>query len=81
MQCPKVDCIRNIHLSRWNIGHTEGRCPRFLHDLNHMVLLLPAVYECENGHELFSTDPYILGQFPEESIYFVPSLWSNSGVC
>ena len=79
---PKNGLHKEYSPSRWNIGHCDGHCPTLLHDLNHMVLLLPAVYECDNGHKPLSTDPYILGQFPEkEYIYFIPLLWSNSRVC
>ena len=63
VQCSRVDCKSKIHLVQWHVGHSDGRCPRLLHDLNHMVLLLPAVYGCDNGHEGLSTDPCILKQF------------------
>ena len=44
-----------------------------------MVLLLPAVYGCENGHAVLYTDPYILKQFPEEE--FIPFiLFHRSGI-
>ena len=66
VQCSRVDCKSNIHLLRWNVGRSDNHSPRLLHDLNHMVLLLPAVYGCENGHDVLSTDLHILKQFPEE---------------
>ena len=79
MQCSRVDCKSKIHLVQWHVGRSDGRCPRLLHDLNHMVLLLPAVYGCDNGHEILSTDPCILKQFPEEE--FIPFiLFHRSGV-
>ena len=79
MQCSRVDCKKKIHLVRWNVGRSDGHCPRLLHDLNHMVLQLSAVYGCDNGHEVLSTDPCILKQFPEEE--FIPLiLFHHSGV-
>ena len=66
LQCSKSACKSKVHLVRWNVGRSDGHSPRLLHDMNHVVLLLPAVYGCDNGHEFLSTDPYILKQFPEE---------------
>ena len=66
MQCPKADCVAKVHLCRWNIGHSEGHCPRLIHDINYLLILVPEVYECDNKHEIVSTDPFILQQFPEE---------------
>ena len=44
-----------------------------------MVLLVPALYACDNGHQTLATDPYILQQFPEaEHIPFI--LFHRSGV-
>ncbi len=79
VQCPKVSCGSKLHLGRWNVGHSDGHCPRFLHELNHIVILLPALYRCDNDHELLSTDPYILRQLPEEE-YIPFSLFHRSGV-
>ena len=62
VKCPNVDCGNRIYFVRWNIGHSDG----LLHDLHHMVLLLPAVYGCQNGHEVLSTDLYIPTRFTEE---------------
>ena len=79
VKCPNVDCGNKIYFVRWNIGHSDGHSPRLLHDLHHMVLLLPAVYGCQNGHEVLSTDPYILMQFTEEE-YIPFILFHRSGV-
>ena len=79
LECAKNDCKSRVHLLRWNVGHSDGRSPRLLHELNYIVLLLPAVYECDDGHEIVSTDPYILNQFPEEE--FIPFiLFHRSGI-
>ena len=65
VQCPKMNCKSNIKLLRWNSGHSDGHCPRLLHDVTHMVVLVPAIYVCDNGHEILSTNPYILKKITE----------------
>ena len=74
VQCSRMDCKNKIHLVRWNVGCSDGHCPRLLHDLNHMILLVPAVYGCDSGHEVLSTDPYILKQFSEEDLSYSMAL-------
>ena len=79
LRCPRDDCISKVHLYRWNAGQNGGHCPRLLHEIRCVILLVPAVYKCDNGHELLSTDPYILGKFPEgEYIPFI--LFHRSGI-
>ena len=76
MECPK--CKSHVQFSQWNVGRSVNHGPRLLHELTYMVLLVPAVYVCANGHELVSTDPHILEQFPEqECIPFI--LFHRSG--
>lgn len=77
VQCP--DCVSKLQVSRWNVGRSEGHCPRLLHNINYVIILLPAVYECDNKHEVVSTDPYILRQFPEEE-YIPFILFHRSGI-
>jgi hypothetical protein len=64
VECPK--CKSHVQFSQWNVGRSVNHGPRLLHELTYMVLLVPAVYVCANGHELVSTDPHILEQFPEQ---------------
>ena len=64
--CIKRDCRKPMHLSRWNTGSTISHSPRLLHGIDHTIILVSAIYSCIQGHELYSTDPCILGSFPEE---------------
>ena len=61
--CPTSGCSHAIHLSRWNTGSSAGHCPRLLHDIEHMIILVPAVYCCTRGHAVLSTDERILQCF------------------
>ena len=79
VQCPKPGCKSYVRFSLWNVGRSISHGPRILHEMNYIVLLVPAMYLCTDGHELISTDPYILQQFPEqEHIPFF--LFHRSGI-
>ena len=78
-RCPKYGCKECISFSRWNLGQSCGRGPRLLHELHHIILLLPAVYVCGNGHETISTDLYILTLIPEQE-YIPFILFHRCGV-
>ena len=57
----------------------SGHCPRIIHVIGYMVLLVSAIYECPNGHELLATDPRLLQCLPEQE--YVPFiLFHRSGV-
>ena len=81
-QChPHDNCHANVivNVTRWNIGSNAGHCPRIIHDIGYMVLLVSAIYECPNGHELLATDPRLLQCLPEQE--YVPFiLFRRSGV-
>lgn len=62
--CP--DCGSNVHLLRWNDGSSAAHSPRILHDVNHMVFLVSAIYRCTLGHDFVGTDPWILQRFKEQ---------------
>ena len=66
-------------LCMWNTGRIDGHSPRLLHDVNNVVMLVPAIYVCGNGHEVLATDPRILLLFPEEE-YIPFILFHRSGV-
>ena len=66
-------------LCRWNTGRTDGHSPRLLHNVDHVIILVPATYICGNGHEVLATDPRILRMFPEEE-YIPFILFHRSGV-
>lgn len=79
--CPHDHCNGNLIVpaTRWNIGSNAGNCPRLIHDIAHMVILVPAVYACSCGHEVLATDPRLLVHLPEQE--YVPFiLLHRSGV-
>ena len=49
--CPTPGCTQTLSLCRWNSGSSAGHCPRFLHDMEHITLLVPAVYQYKQGHQ------------------------------
>ena len=77
--CPVDNCSSHTILHRWNTGRVNGHSPRLLHDVNNIVVLVPAIYVCGNGHEVLATDPRILLLFPEEE-YIPFILFHRSGV-
>ena len=80
-ECPHAQCLANLTLGEhhWNIGKNAGQCPRIIHDVDHMVLLVSAVYECPYGHTTLGTDPRILTSIPEQE-YIPFILFHCSGV-
>ena len=52
----------------WNDGSAASRNPRKLHAMDNIVLLVSAVYTCDNKHRLLSHDPLILDCYPLKSI-------------
>lgn len=77
--CPTLGCGQTLSLYCWNTGSSPGCCPRFLHDMKHITLLVPAVYQCMQGHQTISTDPCILVHLQEqEHIPFI--LMHRSGM-
>ncbi len=80
-QCNHDNCNAHltVHAVRWNTGRSAGHCPRIVHDIDHMVLVVPAVYACPYGHEVLATDPRLLFCLPEQE--YVPFiLFHRSGV-
>ena len=73
LHCPHERCCHYVsgdHALIWNTGEHAGHCPRLLHDLNHVVLLVSVIYNCPVGHQLIGTDPRILSHIPEQE--FIP---------
>lgn len=64
-------CKRNMKKAYWKCGQSEGKQPRLLHDAEHTILLVIAVYSCDNGHTISSTDPSILRKVNPELQPFV----------
>lgn len=57
-------CGSKTQLSHWNDGSSVSTQPRILHDTHNIVLLVSAVYVCENSHKLLAHDEVILKHFP-----------------
>lgn len=65
-QC--ISCGMPYSMGFWNDGSTCARQPRKLHAMNNVVLLVSAVYVCENNHRLLSHDTVILDCFPLKTV-------------
>ena len=66
IKCPS--CGSSTHQSYWNDGSSASKQPRLIHDMDNVVLLVSAVYRCENGHKLLAHDDSILKCFPLKSM-------------
>ena len=67
-----LKCESYLKSWQWKCGQSNALQPRILHDITHAVLLVSAVYMCDNGHEVPSTDPNILQMiYPETHLPFV----------
>lgn len=85
-QCPHEQCLATITSNEhgWNIGCSAGTCPRLIHDVDYMIILVPAVYTCQCGHVTLGTDPRILARIAEqEFIPFIlfPLHWCDERFC
>lgn len=60
--CPT--CGGTTKFSYWNDGSSTSTQPRILHDLHNTVLLVSAVYACDNRHNLLAYNDIILQRFP-----------------
>jgi len=50
----------------WKMGQSKGIQPRVIHDMEHTVLVVPAVYSCPNEHTMSATDPSIMSMLTAE---------------
>lgn len=78
-KCRYEKCNSLMKLYGWNTGVNDGHMPRCIHDISNVVLLVPATYMCELGHEIISTSPLMLAMFPEQE-YIPFILFHKSGV-
>ena len=62
--CSVDGCGNILHFYGWTNGCSSGKQPRILHDINNVVLLVSAIYQCNGNphHMLYSTDPQLLKQ-------------------
>ena len=66
IRCFHEQCDSSLSVKVWKCGQTNALEPRIIHDVSNTILLVSAVYTCQNGHEVASTDPRILLQLTEE---------------
>lgn len=69
--CTTNNCGGSLALKCWKVGQTLSLQPRILHTCDHTVLLVSALYSCTFGHEVSSTNPYILSKLPQQHIPFI----------
>jgi len=63
-------CGECMYHSYWNDGSSPTKQPRALHGMNDVVLLISAVYSCNNRHRILAHDELVLDLLPESSIPF-----------
>ena len=59
-----------MHETYWNDGSSTAKQPRVLHGLNDKVLLVSAVYSCDERHKILAHDEMVLKQLPSLLIPF-----------
>lgn len=62
------DCGKMMHGGYWNDGSSAARQPRTLQGIGNVVLLVSAVYVCDNRHRLLAHDKIVLDKFPTSSM-------------
>ena len=70
IKCPHGNCNKLATTVYWNDGSTQYRQPRLIHDIKDVVLLISAVYMCEDRHKTLAHDPRVLGVLPKTMIPF-----------
>ncbi len=58
--CLYDECSSVLHTTSWKCGQTGSLQPRLIHELDYVVLLVSAVWSCDNNHYISSTDPRII---------------------
>lgn len=68
--CPNCSQPLN-NLVYWKWGQSDGTQPRIVHNLETVVILVPAVYACVHEHTMVATDPRILKMLEFEQLPFI----------
>jgi hypothetical protein len=55
----------------WKLGQSSGNEPRLIHDVEHTVIVVAAVYQCQNGHIVSGSNPSILQLMDSELVPFI----------
>ena len=58
--CPEGGCGARMHTTSWKCGQRKGLEPRILHCIDHTILLVAALWSCDNGHQISSIDSRVL---------------------
>ena len=66
IQC--CSCGGSTRFQYWNDGSSSSTQPQVLHDMHNIVLLVSAVYMCDNGHKLLAHDASVLKRFPTHRV-------------
>ena len=61
-------CGLSMYEGYWNDGSSPSRQPRTLHGIDNIVILVSAVYLCDNRHKLLANDELILERFPSSTM-------------
>ena len=57
-------CSKELKVACWNDGSSSHLQPRLIHSIEDFVLLVSAVYTCEEGHRILAHDQRILSSLP-----------------
>ena len=66
MKCTK--CGSSMHVTYWQDGSSPTKQPRVLHSIGRLVLLVSAVYACDNNHRVLAHDKTTLQCFPVQHL-------------
>lgn len=70
IKCLHGNCNKLATTAYWNDGSTYSRQPRLIHDVKDVVLLVCAVYMCEDRHKILAHDPRVLSMLHSTMIPF-----------
>ncbi len=68
LRCQQDGCNSLAVTKYWNDGSASHKQPRTIHGTTDVVLLVSAVYVCENGHRILAHDPRVLSMIPSASM-------------
>lgn len=70
MKCPHSGCSEMAVTNYWNDGAKPYRQPRSIHCAGENILLVSAVFICDDKHRTLAHDPRVLEMIPREMIPF-----------
>ena len=63
-----IHCGLSMYEGYWNDGSSPSKQPRTLHGIDNIVILVSAVYLCDNRHKLLANDEIVLEKFPSSAM-------------